>query len=362
MHSTPSSRDLSSQLGALEIGALPAFSDATLEANGLTAVPGNTQEFNCPTNPVLCHRRIEDDASLETAGGFSALAPTTPSDGCGPRTIIGPGCRHIGDDAALESEGLSAGPSRTMPGYAGCRLFQRADDATLEAGGLHAGPGYTYGSCPAPTHPVLCRPRIDDDATLEANGLVAGPPPTTPPNGCPLRPTMICPRIDDRPALEDGALEASALSLTGPTDTGPCRPTSPIFCRRIDDGALEAIAGFDVAPSGNIGCLPVTALCRHIDDAALEQSALRAEPHQTFAGATCPIYSCRHVDGDAALEAQGLVQPGNTHGYSCGTSPLLCRRIDDDAALEAATGVGGGPTSSAGGCKPITFVPCRADS
>lgn len=335
IHSTPASSDLTSQLGALEIGALPApgqrIGDAALEGNGLAAVPGNTQNFNCPTNPVLCHRI---------------------------------------DDAALEPNGLMAGPNPMGP------------------------PGF-----PARTHVVFghCS-GLDDDATLEANGLMAGPPPTTPPNGCPLRPTMICPRIDDGLAvgdgaleatasfgaapsgnsitclpatalcrrIDDGALEASALSVTGPTDTGPCRPTSPIFCRRIDDrlaledGALEASAGFDVAPSGNIGCLPVTALCRHIDDATLEQSALRAEPHQTFAGATCPIYSCRRIDDDATLEANGLVAgPNQTQGSLC---TLQCHHIGDDAALEAMTGVGGGPTSSAGGCKPITYVPCRADA
>lgn len=246
-------RDITAHIGALELSAINAFDDGTLEASVNMGPPAPTMGLNCLTQ-LNCRPRIDDGALEATV----QAGPSTMPPAC-RRTFI--------DDGDLEAT-LHAGPMTRPPQ---CRFI---DDGTLETI-VQAGPGPS-----GVTRFPVCMPRIDD-GELEAT-VHAGP-------STHLRRSTVCLNIDDR------ALEASIQA--GPSPTMPGYPG----CRfRIDDGALEAIVQAGPQrptairlPGG--GCLPgvddsaleatvqagpstMPPACRfHIDDGALEQAAAHAD-------------------------------------------------------------------------------------
>lgn len=153
MHGTPhTTRTLTAQIGALEIGPRHSGRDATLE-RAAARLTGPTQ------HPTLCHHLDEagaDDAWLESCGLW---AGTTVPPNCSTVTLAPMLCKHI-DDAALEAA------------------------AAMTAGS-------TEINCPRPTViPLLCR-RIDDDGALETAGSAQ------------IGPTAYCTRVVGCKAIDN---------------------------------------------------------------------------------------------------------------------------------------------------------------
>jgi hypothetical protein len=114
--STVSSTDISSRIGALELGDnLESHDDGVLESAGayLNPPPQPTQvRTGCGIPPTIVACRI-DDGALESAGAYlnPPPQPTQARTGCGlPLTLV---CRI--DDGALEAV-VASGPPATMVG------------------------------------------------------------------------------------------------------------------------------------------------------------------------------------------------------------------------------------------------------
>ena len=181
--STANSTDITSQIGALELGGDPdSHSDGVLEAAGASMDPGPrpTAPRICGIPTLGCHI---DDRALEFAAADMALGgPTSAPYGCFPTRA--PLC--IGD-GALEAAGASFSPHPSM-----------------QCGGI--------------TAPPICR--YIDDSALEAAGAYLNPPPqpTQARTGCGLPPTLVC-------HIDDGALEAVADKAFLGVTQNFCYPT-----------------------------------------------------------------------------------------------------------------------------------------
>jgi hypothetical protein len=187
--------DITSRIGALELGAIVTATDAALEA---IADPGPPATRAHPVLPICRHIGVAtpDDAALETALN------------AGPQTFP-PACRRI-DDGALERLSSSIGhPTSGGPVTCGMRSLMPMYCGRIDAQGPEAqGP--------------------EEDGTLERfAGPGGGPNPFGPPTLNMLNPA--CRHI------EDEALEYSATSEPMVT-----RMLSDPRCHHVDDGALEA--------------------------------------------------------------------------------------------------------------------------
>jgi hypothetical protein len=228
--------DISSRIGALEIGAVasdvvPPFHDGALEAatDALSAAPTHSQ-YACSQTLVLATgcSRIEaqsDDSALEIAGGFHAVQSQSGAAAlCAFTGPLNPICQK-----RIDPDSVS--------------------DGVLEVAGrtLYADPtgGATYCAPTRPLSPIpSCRNRIDDDIIESAAGYsLAGPTSYAAACKATIPVGSGCfGRIDDE-TIEDDMIESAAgYSLAGPTATFQmCQSTmrGPTGCPRIDEGNVQ---------------------------------------------------------------------------------------------------------------------------